>query len=94
MNDPITDSESMSEEPLSINGTEVKEAEEILDELGIGEDDDDGVTVTIVHHNGSEEVSGFSEIVEINVERSTLRVWYDENDYTDYYGATITKVEQ
>lgn len=77
MNEFITDDETLGEEPQSIEAP------------------DTGMEVTIVHHNGSAVVSDFDAIEEINVEASTLRVWTDRytNDYEDYHGATITKIE-
>lgn len=50
------------------------------------------VSATIVHHNGTAEVSGFDQITEIDIAEGTIRVWYSEDEYEDYHGATITEV--
>lgn len=81
MDEPITDSESLAEEPLSFNPY----ADRFTDEP------DSGPTVTIVHHGGSEEVEGFKHIEEVDVEAQLIRVFYGAA-HQDFYGATITEV--
>lgn len=79
MTEPIEDAETMTEAPQSFEPT-----------------DDEELEVTIVHHNGSIVIDDFAHIEEIDVESGRIRVWWDEvygNDFTDYYGATITQVD-
>lgn len=77
MDNPITDSESLSEHEQSFEPDS---------------DDSNQLSVTIVHHNGSEIVTDFDYIEEIRFEDSTIRVHYSDDEYTDYYGATVTEV--
>lgn len=80
MTDPITDVETVSEEPSSFEPAD-----------GSGSK----VNVTIAHHNGEVQVSDFEKIEEISMPDQKLRVWYDMDAaaYNDYYGARITDVQ-
>lgn len=64
---------------------------------------------TITHHNGTDTVSDFKEIEEIDEHMQTLRVFYDPDNspeealpitgsdlsvhHVDYHGARITSIE-
>jgi len=52
-------------------------------------------SATIEHHQGTENVKNFTQIVEVDSTANSIRVWSDEYDrpYKTFHNATVTSVE-